>query len=166
MTAEIPEELSLLESEKALPAFHRLNLKQQKFLLHFLREGNGAEAYRNSYNELAGDHVAAVCGSRLLTNVDIKAVLEAFQDHKDEDLILVRKTYIDAARSASKPIFGKDNEGQPILVMEQDDHAVRIQAAEKLAKLQGLNAPDKQEVTIFSISDKLKEARERAASGS
>jgi hypothetical protein len=162
---QIPEELSLLESEKAIPAFHRLNLNQQKFILHFLREGNGAEAYRQSYNELASDHVAAVCASRLLTNVDIKTILEAFQDHKDEDLILIRNTYVNAARTANKPIFGKDSAGQPILIMEQEDHAVRIQAAEKLAKLQGLNAPDKQEVTILSISDKLKEARERASAG-
>jgi len=144
---EVPEEIALLQDEKAVPAFHRLNLKQQKFILHYLKEGNGAEAYRQSYNELANDTTAATCGSRLLTYADIKVVLAAFQDFRDEDLVLVRKTFVDAAKTASKPIFGKDNEGQPILVMEQEDHAVRVKAAESLAKLHGLNAADKHELS-------------------
>lgn len=147
MTDELPEELSLLADEKALPAFHRLNLKQQKFVLHYLTEGNGAEAYRQAYNGNANDQVAATCGSRLLTYVDIKTVLAAFQDHKDEDLVLIRRTFVNAARSASKPIFGKDDLGQPILVMEQEDHAVRVKAAEALAKLHGLNAAEKKEIS-------------------
>jgi phage terminase small subunit len=144
---EIPEELGFIQGDKALPAFHRLNLKQQKFLLHYIREGNGAEAYRQSYNELAEDNVAATCASRLLTNVDIKAVLEAFQDHKDEDLILIRRTYVDAAKGAIKPIYGKDSNGQPEKVEDLPDHDVRIKAAQSLAKLHGLNAAEKQEIT-------------------
>lgn len=147
MSEEIPEELTEIADDKALPAFRRLNLRQQKFLLHYIREGNGAEAYRQAYNELASDHVAAVVGSRLLTNADIKTVLSAFQDHKDEDLILVRKTYVDAARGATKPIFGKDSEGQPILVMEQEDHAVRVKAASELSRLHGFNAAEKKEIS-------------------
>jgi phage terminase small subunit len=147
VTSEIPEELTEIADDKVLPAFHRLNLKQQKFLLHYLRHGNGAEAYRQAYNEMADDHVAAVVGSRLLTNVDVKTVLAAFQDHKDEDLVLVRTTYVNAARTATKPIFGKDEQGQPILVMEQEDHAVRVKAADSLAKLHGLNAAEKKEIS-------------------
>jgi hypothetical protein len=147
VSGEIPEELTEIADDKVLPAFHRLNLRQQKFLLHYLRNGSGAEAYRQAYNEMAEDHVAAVVGSRLLTNVDIKIVLSAFRDHKDEDLILVRKTFVDAARNATKPIFGKDELGQPILVMEQDDHAVRIKAGESLAKLHGFNAAEKKEIS-------------------
>lgn len=147
MSHEIPEELGFIQGDKALPAFHRLNLKQQKFLLHYIREGNGAEAYRQSYNQLAEANVAATCASRLLTNVDIKAVLEAFQDHKDEDLILIRRTYVEAAKGAIKPIYGKDSDGQPEKVEDLPDYMTRIKAAEALAKLHGLNAPDKQELT-------------------
>lgn len=147
MSSEIPEELALLNSEKAVPAFHNLNLRQQKFILHYLGEGNGAEAYRQAYNELASDHVAAVCGSQLLTNPNIKIILEAFQDHKDEDLVLIRKTYIDAAKGAVKPVYGKDSNGQPEKVEDLPDHAIRVKAAESLSKLHGLNAADKHEVT-------------------
>lgn len=147
MTAEIPEEFAEIADDKVLPAFHRLNLKQQKFLLHYIREGNAAEAYRQAYNELASDHVAAVVGSRLLTNVDMKTVLAAFQDHKDEDLILIRGAFVDAIKTAIKPIFGKDDQGQPILVMEQSDHLARIKAASELSKLHGLNAAEKKEIS-------------------
>lgn len=144
---EIPEELTEIADDKALPAFHRLSLKQQKFLLHYLREGNGAEAYRQSYNELADDHVAAVVGSRLLTNVDIKTVLSAFQDHKDEDLILIRGAYVDAIKTAIKPIYGKDSAGQPEKIEDLPDHLVRVKAASELSKLHGLNAAEKKEIS-------------------
>lgn len=144
---EIPEELLVLETKDATPAFQRLNLRQQKFVLHYLREGVAAEAYRQSYNECADDKVAASCGSRLLANADIKVILAAFRDFQEEDFVLIRKTFVDAARNASKPIFGKDDLGQPILVMEQEDHAVRVKAAESLAKLHGLNAAEKKEIS-------------------
>lgn len=147
MIDEIPEEIAILEDAKVQAAFHRLNIKQQNFLLAYLHGETGAEAYRQSYNEMADDHVAAVSGSRLLTNVDMKIVLEAFQDDKDEDLVLIKRTFRAAIKDAVKPVYGKDSEGQPEKIEDLPDHLVRIKAASELAKLHGLNAPEKKEIS-------------------
>lgn len=144
---DLPEEIALLDSLPAIEAFRALNPQQRVFVLAYINEGNGAEAYRQAYNNLASDTVAATCASRLLTYANIKAVLLAFRDHQEEDFRLVRQTFIDAAKTATKPIFGKDEQGQPILVMEQPDHDARTRAASALSKLQGLNAAEKTEVT-------------------
>jgi hypothetical protein len=146
-TEPIPEELEPVWDDKVAEAFKALEPRQRNFLLSYLNCWNGSEAYRRSYNELANDTTASSCASRLLAKASIRAVLEAFLDTQIEDLLLVKRTYIEAAKTANKPIFGKDEMGQPILVMEQADHDVRIKAAQSLAKLHGLNAPEKQETT-------------------
>jgi hypothetical protein len=143
----IPEELESVWDDKVAEAFKALEPRQRNFLLAYLGCWNGAEAYRKAYNPLASDHVATNSGSRILAKNGIKTVLQAFLDTQTEDLLLVKRTYIEAAKTATTPIFGKDDLGQPILVMEQPDHDVRIKAAQALAKLHGLNAPDKQEHT-------------------
>ncbi len=146
-TTDIPEELSVIESPEVLKAFHSLNEKQQCFILHYLKCGVGAEAYRKSYNELADNSTAAVCGSQLLRNPNIKIILAAHQDFRDEDLQTVRKVFLEASTTAIKPIYGKDELGQPIKIEDLPDHDIRIKGANGLAKLHGLNAPDKQEHT-------------------
>lgn len=146
-TDPIPEQLETVWDDSVADAFRALEPRQRNFLLAYLDTWNGAEAYRRSYNQLANDATAAACASRLLTKANVKSVLERFLDTQTEDLLLVKRTYIDAAKTASKPIFGKDDLGQPILVMEQADHDVRIKAAQALAKLHGLNAAEKTETT-------------------
>lgn len=141
--ADIPEELTQVEDEKVISAFRDLNPRQQQFLLHYLREWNATEAYRSAYNLLPTDDWAEVNGSQLLRNTKVKAVLMAFQDFRDEDITLIRKTYIAAAKEAIKPIYGKDSNGQPEKIEDLPDHMTRINAAEKLAKLHGANAADK-----------------------
>jgi hypothetical protein len=146
---EVPEELSPVWDDKIAEAFKGLNPKQQTFLIKYVSCWNGAEAYRTAYNPLAGDHLAASLGSRLIANDDISLILAKFADNKTEALFLVQKTYTEAATQATKPIFGKDELGQPVLVMDVPDHAVRVKAADSIAKLHGLNAPAevKHEVT-------------------
>jgi hypothetical protein len=144
--SDIPEELDPVWSAEVATTFTALEPRQRAFLLAYVKTWNGAEAYRRAYNELANDATASSCGSRLLANASIKSILAAFLDTQIEDLLLVKRTYTEAAKTASKPIFGKDDLGQPILVMEQPDHDVRIKAAQALAKLHGFNAADKVEV--------------------
>jgi hypothetical protein len=143
---DIPEELEPVWNADVASAFATLEARQRVFLLTYVKTWNGAEAYRQAYNPLANDHIATNSGSRLLAKEGIKIVLEAFLDTQIEDLLLVKRTYVEAAKTASKPIFGKDDLGQPIMVMEQPDHDVRIKAAQALAKLHGFNAADKVEV--------------------
>jgi hypothetical protein len=122
-------------------AFLALPPKRQAFLLNYVKCWNAAESYRQSHNPLASDHVASANGSRLVANDSIGLILAKFANNKTEALFLVQKTYHEAAQLATKPIFGKDDLGQPILVLEQPDYAVRVKAAEAIAKLHGLNQP-------------------------
>lgn len=146
MTGEAPEELAEVWTESVASAFRALEPKQQAFLLKYVTCWNGTEAYRHAYNRSASSDVARSCGSRLLASANVKAVLEAFLDTRTEDLLLVKQTYIEAAREAVKPIFGKDEAGQPTKVEDYPDYDARIKAAQALSKLHGLNAPDKQEL--------------------
>ncbi|MDQ2999898.1 MAG: terminase small subunit [Fibrobacterota bacterium] len=138
---DIPEELESVWDPAIAVAFKALLPKQQDFILQYIQTWNAAEAYRRSHNHLAKDTVASANGSRLVANDSIGVILAKFANNKTEALFLVQKTYNDAAQLASKPIFGKDDLGQPILVMEQPDYAVRVKAAEAIAKLHGLNQP-------------------------
>lgn len=147
-TESAPEQLEQVWDEKISTAFHTLEPRQQKFILKYLECLNGAEAYRHAYNELAKDAVAAASASRLLTNVNVKTILTCFMDTKDEDFFLIRNTYKSAAEQAIKPIYGKDSDGQPIKIEDLPDHDTRIKGAQALAKLHGLNAPDKTETKV------------------
>lgn len=139
--ASIPEELSEVWDQDIADSFKKLLPKQQSFLLAYVKIWNAAEAYRQSHNPLATNETASANGSRLIANDSITAILGKFTNNKTEALILVQKTYMEAAKEASKPIFGKDDLGQPILVMDQPDYAVRVKAGEAMAKLYGFNAP-------------------------
>ena len=70
------------------------------------------------------------------------------------DLLLIKKTYKNGL-DANKPVF-KDGE----MVMEVEDHPVRINAAEKLAKLNG-ELIEKQEISAtVSIAQQIIEAHD------
>jgi hypothetical protein len=137
----IPEELTEVWDQSIAEIFAKLLPKQQDFLLAYVNCWSGAEAYRRSHNPLAKNEVAAANGSRLISNDNISSILGKFTNQKTEALFLVQKTYNEAAQNAMKPIFGKDESGQPVLVMEQPDYAVRVKAAEAISKLHGLNQP-------------------------
>ena len=137
----IPEELEAVWDDEIAKVFKGLLPKQQNFLVTYVSCWNAAEAYRKSHNPLAKTETASANGSRLIANDSVSLILAKFANNKTEALFLVQKTYNEAAREASKPIFGKDDEGQPILVMDQPDYAVRVKAAEAIAKLHGLNQP-------------------------
>ena len=64
--SDIPEELETVWDKDIAAAFLELNPQQQNFLLAYLKEWNGAEAYRQSYNKLATNEVAAACASRIV----------------------------------------------------------------------------------------------------
>lgn len=138
---DIPEELNAVWDDGIAKTFQAMPPKHQTFLLAYVKCWNAAASYRQSHNPLASDTVSSANGSRLVANDSISLILQKFANNKTEALFLVQKTYNDAAREATKPIFGKDDLGQPILVMEQPDYAVRVKAAEAIAKLHGLNQP-------------------------
>lgn len=138
-TLTTPEELQDVWTEEAQAAYTSLLPKQQEFLLEYIRSKFvGMKAYRKVYNPLASDEVARSCASRMLTNVNVRVILKLFQDTAIEDMFLVRNTFKEAAESAFKPIYGKDDEGQPIRIEEIPDYAIRVKAA---AELREYHAP-------------------------
>lgn len=135
MSEETPEELSTVWDDEIRAAYSALEPRQQKFLCAYVGTWNGAEAYRQAYNQLAKDNVAAASGSRLLTKVNIQKILKRFEENRLEDLFLCRYTFQRAAQCAVKPIYVKDKDGVPEKVEDLEDHDVRVRAADKLAKL-------------------------------
>ena len=132
-----PEELKDLWEDDCQKAWDLLNAKQRKFFLNWINcNFNGSEAYRQTYNKLASNTVAAVCASQALINPNIQILCGKLAQSQKSDLLLIRRVYKDAAE-AIKPIFGKDLDGQPEKIEDLPDHKIRIDAAEKLAKLNG-----------------------------
>jgi len=147
-----PDELSGIWTDEIAAIFKGLQPKQRDFIIEYIKCGVGAEAYRRVYNPLASDPLAAASASQILSNINISSILSQFVTNKTEALFLVQKVYADAMYTATKPIFGKDDLGQPILVMEQPDHAIRVKAAEASAKLHGLNQPTEVKQSIDLVS--------------
>ena len=142
---EPPEELAAIWDEQIACAFLSLTPKQQKFITVYIREQNSAEAYRQAYNPEATTKNASSCGAHFLSTPSVRPILERFADRSLEALFVVPKTFFEAT-SAVKPAIGRDEAGQPILVDGAPDHDVRIKGAVGLAKLYGLNAPEKLEI--------------------
>jgi hypothetical protein len=135
MNEEAPEELSIVWDDQIKAAFQSLSAKYQEFLLSYLRCWNAAQAYREIYNPLANAQTASSCGSRLLAHASIQTVLKRFTDTRTEDLLLVKAVFKEAATEAIKPIFGKDEDGQPIKIEDIPDYDTRVKAGNHLAKL-------------------------------
>jgi len=111
-------------------AFKSLNENQQDFFIEYLSNGkNASQAYRDTYNKSANDNVASVCGHRTLSNANICLILEKIEEPKILKLQRINKVYNDGLE-AFKPVFSKEGEK----VMEIEDHAIRIKAADSLAK--------------------------------
>lgn len=136
----IPDELETLWDDNIALTFKALTDKEQVFLLSYVKCWGKAEAFR-AVRPLASDTVAATQGGVMFRKIDKTGIWDKFKQSRAEALFIVERSYNEAAQTATKPIFGKDDLGQPILVMEQPDHAIRVKAAEAIAKLHGLNAP-------------------------
>lgn len=142
--ALIPEELSAVWDDEIAAIFAGMKLQHQDFLLCYLREGNAAAAYRHAYNKLAKDHLAAVCGSQVLTTADISKILAKFASIKTEALFTVINGYREMAQ-ATKPNFVQDEEGQWMNAGDLPDWQARKEALIGMRKIHGLDAADKVE---------------------
>lgn len=138
MIEEGPEELATVWNEEVRLAFESLTPKHQAFLLEYLKTWNASAAYRAIYNPMASPQVSSACGSRVLGIASIQTILKRFQDTRTEDLFLVKAVFKEAATEAVKPIFGKDEAGQPCHIEDIPDYDVRVKGATQLAKLSRL----------------------------
>lgn len=143
----LPDTLVDLWDDELKELFGRLNFKQQTFTLEYLACGVAAEAVEKAYG-LQGPS-AWTRGSTLLRDVNVRAFITAYRakdiHRHEDDKELIRSTYRNAIRAETVVYVPKDDEKEPIKVI---DHGTRIKAAQALAKLDGHNAAEKVEVDV------------------
>lgn len=143
---DIPEELETIWDAKIEEAFLALTPKQQNFVLAYLRTGRASSAYREAYNPHANEHLAGNGGAQALESKGVQSVLMPFQEQKTHDLFLVVKTFREMAE-ATKPQWQQDKDGQWENAGDVPDWMARKEAANGLARLRGLNAAEKKEIS-------------------
>lgn len=142
---DIPADPTDSWTEAQRAAFHAMRMEHQAFLVEYLENGfNAAAAYRKAFRQPTMDNdTAASCGSRLIRSAKVRAFLGTIKDDAFEDFFIVLRAFRDAAQNAVKPIFAKDEDGQPCHVEDLPDHDTRVKGGQALAKLRGFNAPEK-----------------------
>jgi hypothetical protein len=129
--------------------FKKLEPHYQRFLLAFIRDGRAARAYLEcGINPDATPETAANGGWRMLRNPNIQAILEKLSDRRGEALYRVNRTYLEMTEAVSvgKVPKSEESEGdEKFEYAEVPDWSARNMGAQGLARLYGLNAPEKVE---------------------
>lgn len=116
------------ETDKVKP----LNLRQQKFVDHYLSNGNATRAA-----DYAGYRHPNVQAFRLLENISVKAHVEAIRDNMAKD--------------------SEERRADWVLQLEQlgataDKDSDRLRAIEQLFRAEGWIAPEKQEIVQYDAT--------------
>ena len=137
----------------------KLTPKQRKFAEEYVNTGNGSEAYRRAYNVKPNTTVEsiAVRASELLRNSNILVIIEELQKQQAEKFEITRsdvaKGYLEIIQAwrslmqlASKEELTKDEKQKFYLLKEMVKGSDYRGAYDSLAKMFGLNEPDKTQI--------------------
>lgn len=137
----------------------KLTPKQRSFAEHYVDCGNGAEAYRRAYNvkPTTSNEVCAVKGSELLHNGNISVIIKHLRKQQAERFEISRsdvaKGYLEIINAwkrlmvlASKETLSKDEKQKFYLLKEMVKGSDYRGAYDSLAKMFGLNEPDKTQI--------------------
>jgi len=144
---------NIWEQSEVCEAWDNLTDKYQTFLLFYIGAGcrNARKTYHEVVDKTASDDVARNGGFMMLTNTNVGIIFDAMRAGRKQVMRqAVEKVYLEATE-AIKPIYGKDEDGQPCHIEDIDDHDIRIKAAKEMAKLGGLNE-EKDESTTNQIN--------------
>lgn len=144
--ATVPPELTALTEAdpKLVAVFQALTTQQRRFLVEYVRTGNGAAAYRAAYNAKATTHVASVAGAATLATVGVAKFAEAMARRQLSDLLHVQKTFLEmSAANAQK----WDAKKKKYVDTKTPDWGARKDGAEGLSRLHKLFAPTEINVT-------------------
>ena len=143
---------------KELPDI-KLTPKQRKFAEEYVDCGNGSEAYRRAYNvkPTTSNDVIKVSANELLTNPNISLTIDKLRKQQADKFEITRsdvaKGYleiINAWRSlmvlASKEKLSKHERQKFYLLKEMVKGSDYRGAYDSLAKMFGLNEPDKTQI--------------------
>ena len=137
----------------------KLTPKQRKFCEEYVTTGNGSEAYRRAYDVKPNTTVEsiAVRASELLRNSNILVIIEELQKQQAEKFEITRsdvaKGYLEIIQAwrslmqlASKEELTKDEKQKFYLLKEMVKGSDYRGAYDSLAKMFGLNEPDKTQI--------------------
>jgi len=149
----------------------KLTPKQRKFAEEYVNTGNASEAYRRAYDvsETTSNDVIAVKASELLSNGNISVRVSELQKKEAESFQITRKEvadgYFKMIKSweylmdlAAKENLTKEQKAKFYLLKEMVKGSDYRGAYDSIAKMFGLNAPDKQEIeqTVHNININIK----------
>ena len=150
--------------------------KQRKFAEQYVITGNASEAYRRSYNVRPETSVEsiAVRGNELLNNSNIIVIIDELQKRQAEKFEIKRedvaKGYLEIINAwrdlmtlAAKERLTKDEKQKFYLLKEMVKGSDYRGAYDSLAKMFGLNEPDKTQIdqTIREIQVVINRGRNR-----
>ena len=142
----------------------KLTPKQEKFANLYVELGNASEAYRKSYNVKASTTTESVNvqASTLLTNLNISLRVAELQEAVKETHSITRdyivKGLLEIISDADYTFnlgkdskLTKDDSKAFYRIMQQTKNTDKLRALETLAKMLGLNEPEKHEHKIEQI---------------
>jgi len=149
----------------------KLTPKQNKFAEEYVNTGNASEAYRRVYDvaKTTSNEVIAVKASELLSNGNISVRVQELKTKEAEAFQITRKEvaegYFKMIKSweylmdlAAKENLTKEQKAKFYLLKEMVKGSDYRGAYDSIAKMFGLNAPDKQEIesTVNNININIK----------
>jgi len=150
---------------------NKLTPKQNKFAEEYVNTGNASEAYRRAYDvaKTTSNEVIAVKASELLKKGNISVRVKDLQKQEAEAFQITRKEvaegYFKMIKSweylmdlAAKENLTKEQKAKFYLLKEMVKGSDYRGAYDSIAKMFGLNAPDKQEIesTVNNININIK----------
>jgi phage terminase small subunit len=137
----------------------KLTPKQRKFAEEYVNTGNGSEAYRRAYDVRPNTSLDTikVNSSKLLADTNILLTIQKLQDKQAEKFEITRsdvaKGYLEIIQAwrslmqlASKEELTKDEKQKFYLLKEMVKGSDYRGAYDSLAKMFGLNEPDKAQI--------------------
>ena len=150
---------------------NKLTPKQSKFAEEYVNTGNATEAYRRAYDvsKTTSNEAISVEGHRLLSDPKISLRVKDLQKKESEAFQITRKEvaegYFKMIKSweylmdlAAKENLTKEQKAKFYLLKEMVKGSDYRGAYDSIAKMFGLNAPDKQEIesTVNNININIK----------
>lgn len=149
----------------------KLTPKQRKFAEEYVNTGNASEAYRRAYDVGKNTSIDTikVNSSKMLTDTNILLTIKELQIKEAESFQITRKDvaegYFKMIKSweylmdlAAKENLSKEQKAKFYLLKEMVKGSDYRGAYDSIAKMFGLNAPDKQEIeqTVHNININIK----------
>ena len=153
----------------------KLTPKQRKFAEEYVNTGNASEAYRRAYDVGKNTKLETIAtkASHLLAEYNISTMVKELQIQQANKYEITRKEvaegYFKMIKSweylmdlASKENLTKEQKSKFYLLMEMVKGSDSRGANDSIAKMFGLNAPDKQEIeqTVHNININIKRGSE------